>query len=68
MSPQYSVRWWKDRSMKPREIDPVEFMLKKVAWRYAKGHLRANESRVYLGDSRERLDVIARQTNHRSLA
>ena len=66
MSPQYSVLWWKERNMKPPEIDPVEFMLKKVAWRYAKGRLQANVSRVYLGDSRERLDMIAKQATRRT--
>ena len=30
MSPQYSVQWWRERSMKPPELDPVEFMLKKL--------------------------------------
>jgi hypothetical protein len=66
MSPQYAVQWWKDRNMKPPELDPVEFMLKKVAWRYAKGRLKANESRVYLGDSRERLHVIRKLSNKRA--
>jgi hypothetical protein len=59
MSPQYAVRWWRERDMKPPEIDPVEFMLKKIAWRYAKGRIAANASRVYLGDSRERLNAVA---------
>jgi DNA methylase len=66
MSPQYSVEWWRERDMKPPERDPVEFMLKKVAWRYAKGRLKANESRVYLGDSRERLNVISKRSNRRA--
>jgi hypothetical protein len=58
MSPQYAVSWWKDRDMKAPKIDPVEFMLKKVAWRYAKGRLRLRGSRVYLADSRRYTDVI----------
>ncbi len=66
MSPQYSVQWWRERDMKPPELDPVEFMLKKVAWRYAKGRMKANESRVYLGDSRERLREIAKLSNRRA--
>lgn len=66
MSPQYSVEWWRERDMKPPERDPVEFMLKKVAWRYAKGRLEPNESRVYLGDSRERLTAIANQSGRRA--
>lgn len=67
MSPQYSVEWWRERDMKPPDLDPVEFMLKKVAWRYAKGRLKTNESRVYLGDCREQLDAIAsRSGKHRA--
>lgn len=58
MSPQYSVSWWQERNMKPPELDPVEFMIKKVAWRFAKGRLETNKSRVYLGDSRERLPEL----------
>jgi len=65
MSPPYSVQWWRERDMKPPELNPVEFMLKKVAWRYAKGRLKANGSRVYLGDSRVRLDAIAKQPSER---
>jgi hypothetical protein len=66
MSPQYSVEWWRERDLKPPERDPVEFMLKKIAWRYAKGRMKANESRVYLGDSRERLSAIAKQSGRRA--
>jgi hypothetical protein len=66
MSPQYSIEWWSERDMKPLSHDPVEFMLKKVAWRYAKGRMKTNESRVYLGDSRERLNVIAKQSGRRA--
>jgi hypothetical protein len=64
MSPQYSIGWWRERDMMPPERDPVEFMVKKVAWRYARGRISANESRVYLGDSRERLCAIAKQAKH----
>jgi DNA methylase len=52
MSPLYAIRWWNDRDLVPPEVDPVEFLLKKVAWRYAKGRLELHRSRVYLGDSR----------------
>jgi 16S rRNA G966 N2-methylase RsmD len=65
MSPQYAVRWWKERGMKPPELDPVELMLKKVAWRYAKGRLASNASRVYLGDSRERLSAVTKANEKR---
>jgi DNA modification methylase len=60
MSPQYSINWWRERDFLPPELDPVEFMLKKVAWRYAKGRLTGSKSRVYLGDSRKQINVLAR--------
>jgi hypothetical protein len=65
MSPQYSIEWWRERAMKPPDIDPVEFLLRKVAWRYAKGTMSPTGSRVYMGDSRERLREIGRQAGSR---
>ena len=59
MSPQYAVRWWKKHRMRPPDLDPVEFMLKKVAWRYRKGRLPAGQSRIYLGDSRSKLKAMS---------
>lgn len=50
MSPQYAVQWWKERDLKPPERDPVEFMLKKVQWRYAKGRMDSGSGHIYLGD------------------
>lgn len=51
MSPQYAIDWWKERELKPPQHDPVAFMIKKIAWRYAKGHIDAGLGHVYLGDS-----------------
>ena len=48
MSPHYAIRWWKERELIPPERNPVEFMLKKIAWRYAKGRLEIEKSRFYL--------------------
>lgn len=61
MSPQYAVDWWKQHNLKPPERDPVAFMLKKIAWRYAKGCLQSGSSRIYLGDSQS---VLARCESH----
>jgi hypothetical protein len=58
MSPDYAVRWWKKREMSPPELDPVEFMLKRVAWRYAKGHIDRSASQAYLGDSTRTLPAL----------
>jgi hypothetical protein len=65
MSPQYAIDWWRERDMRPPNIDPGEFMLKKVAWRYSKGRLHLTRSRVYLGDSRYRTDAIATRLSSR---
>jgi hypothetical protein len=50
MSPQYAIRWWKERDLAPPEREPVEFMLKKVKWRFAKGRLDSGSGHIYLGD------------------
>jgi len=50
MSPQYAIGWWKERDLEPPERDPVEFMIKKVKWRFAKGRLDAGSGHIYLGD------------------
>jgi DNA methylase len=67
MSPAYAIRWWKERQLKPPELGPLEFMLKRLAWRYAKGVPRAARSRVYLGDSTRILSHIPRYfgNNHK---
>lgn len=61
LSPQYAVNWWKERDLEPPTIDPVEFTLKKVMWRYAKGCPEATSGHIYLGDSQSVLSRWARQ-------
>jgi hypothetical protein len=51
MSPAYAVRWWSKRNLRPPKRDPVQFLLKKMEWRYARGIPDVADSRVYLGDS-----------------
>jgi hypothetical protein len=51
MAPRYAIKWWRKRGLKPPQIDPVQFLRKKLNWRYAKGIPRATKSRIYLGDS-----------------
>lgn len=57
MSPQYAIDWWREQRLKPPDRDPVAFMLKKIAWRYAKGRLTGGTGHLYLGDSQS---VLAR--------
>lgn len=60
LSPQYSIRWWKENGMTPPKIDPAEFMTKKLDWRYSKGRPKLHDSRVFLGDSVSRLPFLER--------
>jgi hypothetical protein len=52
MSPHYAINWWYKEQMRPPRVDPLQFMLRKVEWRYAKGRLQTAGSRIYLGDCR----------------
>jgi hypothetical protein len=61
MSPQYAIEWWRARKLRPPKVDPLEFMEKRLAWRYAHGSPRLRGSRVYLGDSVQRLPALAKQ-------
>lgn len=56
MSPKYSVSWWKKRNMTPPNIDIIQFLEKKLGWRYQKGILQCSlgtsHPEILLGDSR----------------
>ena len=67
MSPKYAMAWWKHKHSKAPEIDPVEFLRKKVKWRYAKGKPRTASSKVYLGDSVGILSELAGNLHRRAL-
>lgn len=60
MSPDYSVRWWKERDMEPPELDPFAFMEKRIQWRYKKGRPVSSDSEVKLGNSEEVLRDVQR--------
>jgi DNA methylase len=60
LSPNYAMRWWREHGLEPPDVDPVEFMIQRVRWRYAKGRPPRSPSRVYLGDSVEHLPRIER--------
>jgi len=53
MGDTYSIKWWKSKNMeKPPNINPYEFILKKINWRYLKGTPDLlTHSKVYLADS-----------------
>jgi hypothetical protein len=57
MSPAYAMRWWRRHHSMAPDIDPVEYMVRRLDWRYAQGTpLIAKGSRTYLGDSVHVLD------------
>jgi DNA modification methylase len=60
LSPDYAIRWWQDRGLEPPQVDPVDFMVQRVRWRYAKGQPPTSSSRVYFGDCIEQLPRIER--------
>lgn len=61
MSPEYAINWWKEKKLHPPDVQPVEFMERRIKWRYARGVPVTNGSFIYLGDSTVRLrDVGAR--------
>lgn len=60
MGMNYSVKWWKENKMKtPPEINPCDFILKKIDWRYEKGKPTITESAVVFGDSSNKLKTIS---------
>jgi hypothetical protein len=64
MAPEYAIRWWRERNMFPPEINPVEFMLKRITWRYAKGCPKVNDSQIYLGDCSYVLNKICKNLSN----
>jgi hypothetical protein len=51
MSPEYSVRWWREHGKRPPDVDPAHFLASRIRWRYSKGCPERTRSRVLLGDS-----------------
>lgn len=65
MSPGYSIRWWKEREMEPPDVDPVQFLRARVAWRYEKGLPKLASGRILLGDSTLLLPRLSRKVEQR---
>jgi len=61
MSPDYSIKWWRQHRMQPPQINPQIFLEKKIQWRYAKGVPETADSTVLLGDSCDLLGRISEQ-------
>jgi len=62
MGPIYSVNWWKKHNFTiAPKINPFEFILKKIKWRYAKGVPNITDSYIFLRDSSTEFDAIAKR-------
>ena len=68
MSPQYAIRWWKERELEPPDIEPVSFLKSRLAWRYARGVPETKTGRIYLGNSIQHLPRLRRKIDEGSLA
>ena len=62
MGMNYSIMWWKERKMtRPPQIDPLDFISRKIEWRYEKGKPAVFDSEVVFGDSSLELNKIVRR-------
>jgi DNA methylase len=59
MAPKYAIQWWKDRGLYPPKVNPVAYLGKKIAWRYAKGVPKCLGSELLLGDSSQLLAQVS---------
>lgn len=52
MAPRYSIDWWKRRGLEnPPSIEPVEFLSRRIRWRYACGAFQSRDGIALSGDS-----------------
>jgi hypothetical protein len=68
MSQQYAIDWWVKGGELPPEWAPVEFMRPRIEWRYEKGIAETDGSRVFLGDSKSRLNSIQKLVTAKSVS
>src|SRR5260370_16115060 len=55
MAPDYAVRWWRERGLVPPDLDPVDFLLSRLRWRYARGLPTTDGSGRYLAYSEQEM-------------
>ncbi|MBR5920507.1 MAG: site-specific DNA-methyltransferase [Bacteroidales bacterium] len=60
MGMDYSIGWWKKNGMEePPQINPFDYMLGRINWRYKNGIPCVGASSVILGDSTIELDNVS---------
>jgi len=68
MSPYYAIKWWEENGTKPPDLDIVKFMQQRIRWRYAKGVVEADGSRVLLGNSITILPQLERHLREKEVS
>lgn len=64
MGMNYSIEWWREKGyLSPPEINPLEFITKKIKWRYKKGTPKVADSSILFGDSSDELAKITQRAN-----
>lgn len=60
MGLDYSMAWWKKNGMEePPQINPYEYMLGRINWRYRKGVPIVGENSILLGDSTREINKVS---------
>lgn len=68
MGINYSINWWsKHKLTKPPEINPVDFIMKKLNWRYEKGKPEVFDSQIIFGDSTVELGKIVQKAHEEDI-
>jgi DNA modification methylase len=68
MGMNYSMKWWKEQNLtKAPEINPVEFVMKKLNWRYEKGMPKVFDSQVLFGDSTLELSKLVNKSKETNI-
>jgi hypothetical protein len=67
MSPHYAINWWAENGTEPPDVDPVEFMLQRIRWRYARGVAETGASQVFMGNSAALLPGLVRRLKEHRL-
>jgi DNA modification methylase len=67
MGINYSINWWKEHNMEnPPQINPFEFLYKKIEWRYEKGIPKTElNNKVIYDDSTKYLAKNANRNNNK---
>ena len=61
MAPDYSVRWWRQRGMRPPQISPAAYFGERIRWRYEYGTVGGAEAIVRMGDAASVLQRLGGQ-------